>query len=335
MLYQQATGGLLPVGNLLIPIILDGNPDGILVLENLNSKARFEKQDELEALTSIETIIPFFRNAIKFQETEKKAVLLSRKEEQSRLLKKMNSSIFSTTNINASIRNALNHLLIGFEAEIGIIYLTNKDMIIETDLSQANNPQINSVDIKVKMKEFCDWLVSNPNISIINETYSDEYWMTKIGKDFPFGSLIFSPLIWSGEQLGAIIFAHREPFFFNDFHKEILDSILPQLNFVINNLDISQTLFDQSEKLIKLTLEKESLASQSKAVLDSFTDAIIITDSSGRINFCNRSVEKILGLNFLDFVNKPITEIPLHQISDFETWKNIILSWSSNPILSM
>ena len=188
-----------------------------------------------------------------------------RKEDQSLLLKKMNSSIFSATNINASIRNALNHLLIGFEAEIGIIYLKNKDMFIETDQSQFNNPQINSIVIKEKMKEICDWLVSNPNISIINETYSDEYWINKIGKDFPFGSLIFTPLFWSGDQLGAIIFAHREPFFFNDFHKEILNSILPQLNFVINNLDISQTLFDQSEKLIKFNFRERIVSKPIKS----------------------------------------------------------------------
>jgi len=331
--YQQATGGNLPVGNLLAPIAFEDNLAGILVLENFNKKSRFEKSDEIATVSLIENTIPFFKNAIKFQETQKKAILLTRKEDQSFLLKKTNASIFSTTNINASIRNALNHLLVGFEAELGIIYLKNKELLIETEQNQTINPQKNYQDNKEKIKEAFEKGILNPNISIINETYSDEYWSKKIGKDFPFGSLLFTPLIWSGEQLGAILFGHKDPFFFNDFHKEILDSILPQLNFVINNLEISQTLFNQSDKLMKLTLENESLESQSKAVLDSFPDAIVITDFLGKIKHCNRSVEKILGENFSDFENRTIMEIPIQSNSDFESWKNIIISWTKNPVL--
>ncbi|MHB8132853.1 MAG: GAF domain-containing protein [Anaerolineaceae bacterium] len=333
LLYQKATGGLLPIGNMLVPISQNDKTFGIIVLENFSLSEKFENKNVEDVCLLVKLSAPFFDKAIKIEKYEKTVDDLMQKQDQSNLLKITNSSLFSNQDLRNSIRRTLNQLLHGFVAEVGVIYITDLDPFIEIEENLVDKNYLDVFAFSKKIREISTWLNINPDITIINETYNNESWVSKFSQDLPFASLISTPLICYGQTLGTMFFANTEPFSFNDSHKEILDSIIPPINFVINNLIVSEKHADQSQQLVNLTLEKQSIESQSTAVLNSFSDAIIMTDSNGKIKFINLAAEKNLDIQAEEIVNKQISVFEQKFQGKLKNWINSINVWTNNAII--
>jgi len=333
LLYQKATGGLLPIGNMLIPISQDDKSYGIIVLENFSLSEKFEEKNADEVSLLVKLSAPFLDSAVKIEDFEKTVDVLKQKQDQSNLLKITNSSLFASQDLRNSIRRTLNQLLHGLMAEVGVIFINDLEPFIEIEENLSNKKYMDVSTFSKKIKDISIWLNGNPDITIINETYNNEPWISQFSKELPFASLISTPLICYGQVLGTMFFANTEPFFFTEIHREILDSIIPSINFVINSLNFSEKFADQSHQLVDLTLEKQSIESQSIAVLNVFSDAIVMTDSIGNIKFINLSAEKILDLQIEELVNKPISEFEQKFHGRLKNWINTINVWTGNAII--
>jgi PAS domain S-box-containing protein len=333
VLYQQATGGVLPAGNLLLPMRMNGQNFGVLILENFNHAAGFTENDLAEISNLVDLAIPFLEKALIYQAVEENNTDLSWKQEQSNLLNQANSTLFNAHDLSTSIRSTLNHLMRGFNAEIGLLYLDGGELTVDMDEELRHSNHLDVSLLQGKIKEICAWLNLDPDIKIMNETYKNEDWINNFGQDFPFASILSTPLVSYGATLGTLLFAHSEPFSFQASHRNILDSLLPQINFVINSLDVSKKLADQSRQLVDLTIERESMESQSLAVLDALADVIIITDSNGKIEAANQAIEKVLGLSAQEIMHRQVDEFAASFNSDLDKWSNAIRVWVNNPLI--
>lgn len=111
---------------------------------------------------------------------------------------------------------------------------------------------------------------------------------------------------------GIIALSSTEDFTKIPVVKEILLEIGGDIGFALMNIELleQKAIYDRELK------QSEEI---NRSIMQSANDAIILSDSSGRILSWNNSAEKIFGYSFFEIINKNISEVilSLHEINNF------------------
>jgi PAS domain S-box-containing protein len=111
----------------------------------------------------------------------------------------------------------------------------------------------------------------------------------------------------------------------------LVRSVAGQVGGAIKNAELYHVISDQAERLGSMLRSQQIEASQSRGILNSIADGVIVTDSNHEIILFNPSAERILGLASEDVVGHPVFDFIGVYGSGGTRWADVIRAWSQNP----
>ena len=106
------------------------------------------------------------------------------------------------------------------------------------------------------------------------------------------------PMHARGHVVGILSVMHHEPYEFSEEEITVLRAIADQVGVALDNARLYESTKEQSSRL--------------GAVLDSSGDAIIATDSYGRISLINSTAELFFDVRREALIGQPLRQAPLH-----------------------
>jgi PAS domain S-box-containing protein len=111
----------------------------------------------------------------------------------------------------------------------------------------------------------------------------------------PDGPLLMIPLALKEEVLGALVAANpRSGRLFDERDVRLCQSLAIQVAAAVDNARLYQALTDQAEQLALLLKLRETEASQSRAVLESIAEGVVVSNGQGQVVLVNAAAERIL-----------------------------------------
>ncbi|OJX45973.1 MAG: hypothetical protein BGO78_03550 [Chloroflexi bacterium 44-23] len=328
--YQTATGGPLPIGNLIAPLYFKDRNLGILVLENFDGSSKFSNKDTGKVAAMAQQTSKTLHNAYLYRDS----LLISENLENQRDQLLLRLSIIAATagekDLETNITTALDQMSDAIHAEMAMLFNSDTKKLYQCARDTNNkNAEATSLSLEL-LQSIGESLIGNDETLILDEIYKNEKWLEKISSDFPYLSLISIPLQYSGENLAVLLFAHSEPFHFSKSDQQLLESIAPQLSQLIVQTNLKDQLRQQQNRLAEAEVEKIDISSRSLAVLEALKDGVIICNPSNEITFSNHVVEKILDLPYASIQNLSIEELAEKSKGSLDKWKNSIFQWANN-----
>ncbi len=328
--YQSATGGPLPIGNILVPLFYEDRNFGVLVLENFDGSYKFTDGD----VSRVSMLGQHTSRALHHAYLYHNALLFSENMENQRDQLLLQLSIMAATSeegdAETNISTSLDLMREAVNAELAILFNLNTKKLYQS-YPKEQNRGIESASLSDdSLEKIGASLSENDETLMLDEIYKHEEWVEKIGSEFPYLSLVSLPLKFAGERIAVLLFAHSEPFHFSKDDQQLLESVKQQFGQLVFQTNLQNLVAQQLDHLAVAEVEKTDIVSRSQAVLDALQDGVMISDSQNVITFINHTVEKILDLPYSAFQNTSIMDLAAKCDGCLENWKNTILLWTDN-----
>ncbi|MGB2897609.1 MAG: GAF domain-containing protein, partial [Anaerolineales bacterium] len=174
------------------------------------------------------------------------------------------------------------------------------------------------------------WVMSHNQSLLIDDLAQDARWKALEPTDEQ-RSAIAAPIIGGDETIGAMLFFHPALAAFVPEQQRLVRAVAGQIGGAIKNAELYHVISDQAERLGSMLRSQQVDASQSRGILDSIADGVIVTDANHEIILFSPSAERILGLGSEDVVGHPVFEFIGVYGAGGTRWADAIRSWSQNP----
>ena len=175
------------------------------------------------------------------------------------------------------------------------------------------------------------WVMSNNQSVLIDDLSQDTRWKVLENDAQEQRSAIAVPIIVGDETIGVMLFTHTEPGAFAPEQQRLVRSVAGQVGGAITNAELYHVISDQAERLGSMLRSQQIEASQSRGILNSIADGVIVTDSNHEIILFSPSAERILGLASEDVVGHPVFDFIGVYGAGGTRWADVIRAWSQNP----
>lgn len=175
------------------------------------------------------------------------------------------------------------------------------------------------------------WVMSHNQSVLIDDLSQDARWKTLDNDAQEQRSAIAVPIIVGDEAIGAMLFTHSEVGAFVPEQQRLVRSVASQVGGAIKNAELYHVISDQAERLGSMLRSQQIEASQSRGILNSIADGVIVTDSNHEIILFSPSAERILGLLSDDVVGHPVFDFIGVYGAGGTRWADTIRAWSQNP----
>lgn len=175
------------------------------------------------------------------------------------------------------------------------------------------------------------WVMSRNQSVLIDDLAQDARWKALEGDAQEQRSAIAAPIIVGDEAIGAMLFTHTETGAFAPEQQRLVRAVAGQVGGAINNTELYQVVSDQAERLGSMLRSQQVEASQSRGILNSIADGVIVTDANHEIILFSPSAERILGLSSEDVVGHPVFDFIGVYGAGGTRWVDAIRAWSQNP----
>ena len=128
------------------------------------------------------------------------------------------------------------------------------------------------------------WVVEHEEGTIVFDAQRDGRWLAYPGGEQPVRSAICLPLKERGRVIGVLTLVHPEPGYFNEEHRELLNSIVSQVSSTVERMRLYEETVRSRERL--------------DAIFRSVGDALFVTDPEGTILYVNDAFQKLTGYHF-------------------------------------
>jgi PAS domain S-box-containing protein len=145
-------------------------------------------------------------------------------------------------------------------------------------------------------------------------------------------SAIAAPIIVGDEAIGAMLFTHPEAAAFAPEQHRLVRAVAGQVGGSIKNAELYHVISDQAERLGSMLRSQQVEASQSREILNSIADGVIVTDANHKIILFSPSAERILGLGSEDVVGHPVFDFIGVYGAGGTRWADAIRTWSQSPV---
>ncbi len=176
------------------------------------------------------------------------------------------------------------------------------------------------------------WVMSHNQSVLIDDLSQDARWKTLDSDPQEQHSAIAVPIIVGDEAIGAMLFTHTETGAFAPEQQRLVRAVAGQVGGAIKNAELYHVISDQAERLGSMLRSQQIEASQSRGILDSIADGVIVTDANHEIILFSPSAERILGLGSEDVVGHPVFDFIGVYGADGTRWADAIRTWSQNPV---
>jgi PAS domain S-box-containing protein len=175
------------------------------------------------------------------------------------------------------------------------------------------------------------WVMSHNQSVLIDDLAQDARWKA-LESDAPEQrSAIAVPIIVGDETIGAMLFSHPEAGAFVPEQQRLARAVAGQIGGTIKNAELYHVVSDQAERLGSMLRSQQVEASQSRGILNSIADGVIVTDANHEIILYSPSAERILGLSSEDVVGHPVFDFIGVYGAGGTRWAEAIRAWSHNP----
>ncbi len=331
--YQSATGGPLPICNLLVPLFFEDRNLGVLVLENFDGSCKFTDSDVSRVSTLGQHTSRALHNAYLYHDTLVFSENLENQRDQLLLRLSIIAATSEEKDVETNVSTSLGLMREAVNAELAILF-NQKTKKLYQSFPDLQNRGVEGAPLSDESLENIGASLSeNDETLILDEIYRHEEWVEKIGSDFPYLSLVSLPLKFAGDKIAILLFAHSEPFHFSKDDQQLLESVKPQLGQLIYQTNLQNRLARQLDDLALAEVEKTDIVSRSQTVLDALQDGVMISDIHNVITFSNQAVEKILDLPYSAIQNTTIVDLTAKSGGSLENWKNTVLLWTNNVVV--
>jgi GAF domain-containing protein len=139
------------------------------------------------------------------------------------------------------------------------------------------------------------WVMSHNQSVLIDDLSQDSRWKALKNDAQEQRSAIAVPIIVGDEAIGAMLCTHVETGAFTPEQQRLVRSVAGQVGGAIKNAELYHVISDQAERLGSMLRSQQIEASQSRGILNSIADGVIVTDSNHEIVLFSPSAERILG----------------------------------------
>ncbi len=175
------------------------------------------------------------------------------------------------------------------------------------------------------------WVMSHNQSVLIDDLSQDARWNSLENDAQEQRSAIAVPIIVGDEAIGAMLFTHSELGAFALEQQRLVRSVAGQVGGAIKNAELYHLISDQAERLGSMLRSQQIEASQSRGILNSIADGVIVTDSNHEIILFSPSAERILGLASENVVGHPVFDFIGVYGAGGTRWADAIRAWSENP----
>ncbi len=175
------------------------------------------------------------------------------------------------------------------------------------------------------------WVMSNNQSVLIDDLSQDTRWKVLENDAQEQRSAIAVPIIVGDETIGVMLFTHTETGAFAPEQQRLVRSVAGQVGGAITNAELYHVISDQAERLGSMLRSQQIEASQSRGILNSIADGVIVTDSNHEIVLFSPSAERILGLASENVVGHPVFDFIGVYGAGGTRWADVIRAWSQNP----
>ena len=175
------------------------------------------------------------------------------------------------------------------------------------------------------------WAMSHNQSVLIDDLSQDARWKAPDSDTQEQRSAIAVPIIVGDEAIGAMLFTHSELGAFAPEQQRLVRSVAGQVGGAIKNAELYHVISDQAERLGSMLRSQQIEASQSRGILNSIADGVIVTDSNHKIILFSPSAERILGLSSEDVVGHPVFDFIGVYGAGGTRWADAIRAWSQDP----
>ncbi len=175
------------------------------------------------------------------------------------------------------------------------------------------------------------WVMSRNQSVLIDDLTQDARWKALENDAQDQRSAIATPIIVGDEAIGAMLFTHTEAGFFAPEQQRLVRAVAGQVGGSIKNAELYHVISDQAERLGSMLRSQQVEASQSRGILNSIADGVIVTDANHEIILFSPSAERILGLGSEDVVGHPVFDFIGVYGAGGTRWADAIRTWSQNP----
>ncbi|HUS85354.1 MAG TPA: GAF domain-containing protein [Anaerolineales bacterium] len=175
------------------------------------------------------------------------------------------------------------------------------------------------------------WVMSHNQSVLIDDLSMDERWAGLESDGQEQRSAIAVPITVGDETIGSMLFTHPQAGAFALEQQKLVRAVAGQVGGAIKNAELYHVISDQAERLGSMLRSQQVEASQSRGILISIADGVIVTDSNHEIILFSPSAERILGLGSEDVVGHPVFDFIGVYGAGGKRWADAIRAWSRNP----
>ena len=255
--YREATGGLLPVSCLLVPIQSGENKLGILILENFREANAFSPEDQALVLSLTQQTALTLENARLYHNAAERAAQLQ-------ALSDVSGSLTSSLEPDDLIQSLLGALRNIVPYENGTLWLRNQNTLtIRSARGFENDADLIGISTTTEdSRLFSEMIETNQAISVANVRNDARF----PGTEAKHLSWLGVPLIAKGEMVGVIALEKTEANFYAVEHIQAALTFCSQAAVALENAN----LYQQS---LQRAIEMDQ-RSQRLALLNRFSNQI-------------------------------------------------------------
>ena len=175
------------------------------------------------------------------------------------------------------------------------------------------------------------WVMSRNQSVLIDDLTQDATWKALEIDAQDQRCAIAAPIIVGDDAIGAMLFTHPDVGAFTPEQQRLVRAVAGQVGGSIKNTELYHVISDQAERLGSMLRSQQVEASQSRGILNSIADGVIVTDANHEIILFSPSAERILGLGSDDVVGHPVFDFIGVYGAGGTRWADAIRSWSQNP----
>ncbi len=260
LLYREATGGRLPVSSLLVPLQAGEATLGVLVLDNFNTAAAFNQEDEALVLSLTQQTALTLENARLYQASEHRA-------SQLRSLTAVAATITSSLQTDELITTLLEQLGAILPFDTATLWLRQGENLT-VQAAQGFGETDSQIGLTVALEDsllLSEMIASGQPINVDN-VHADARFPALI--EHPHLSWLGIPLISKGEAVGVIALEKTEANFYGHEQVQLATTLAGQATVALENARLfeeshrrTQDLDDRSQRLGLLNRISNELAS--------------------------------------------------------------------------
>lgn len=227
------------------------------------------------------------------QELRRKADQLTAERDQAEFLRQSFAELAGSLQPHQVLDGILSRAIRATGARWGSILLLDEEgRLSRTFFSRPAERSLNRRTAKVLDQGLAGWVVRNRQGCIIYDTAQDHRWLSFPEDREPSRSAIAVPFARRERVLGVMVLTHDVPYQFGEAQLALLEELARQAAICLENADLYTTAENERRKLA--------------AILEGTADAVVVTDTAGRITLLNRAARHAFGLS--DVSGRPVAE---------------------------